>query len=330
MADNSKKVFISYRRRLAAYFARAIYLDLDSRGFDVFMDVENLDAGAFPQRILHQIEARPHFVICLTPGSLSGMEHDGDWLRKESDHALHHDRSVVPMLGQGSVFDDPEERQVLDALPDRLRQFEDYQAVRVYDDYVDAGLERLRTRFLTVEVAAEVAPTPPDEREWEQNTRDEASAAARRTRPQAATPELADRPVFIIHDAADRAFADRVASFLEKNGITTWLDREELRGGAEWDAMIEKTLRDEARYVVVLQSAALKAQGEGYVNKEISIALDNALYFRGEAVYLIPAFIDSPNNGLDELKRYQWIDLTGDVGLYELVKVIKRDKARSR
>ena len=60
-----KSVFISYRRS-NPYHARAVYQHLKTKGFDVFLDVDSIDSGAFDQIILNQVKARAHFLIVLT------------------------------------------------------------------------------------------------------------------------------------------------------------------------------------------------------------------------------------------------------------------------
>ena len=45
MVDEEKTVFISYRRNVSAFVARAIFMDLREHGYDVFMDVESIDSG---------------------------------------------------------------------------------------------------------------------------------------------------------------------------------------------------------------------------------------------------------------------------------------------
>ena len=45
MPEEQKTVFISYRRKPASFIARAIFMDLRAHGYDVFMDVEDIDAG---------------------------------------------------------------------------------------------------------------------------------------------------------------------------------------------------------------------------------------------------------------------------------------------
>ncbi len=43
--DNT--IFISYRRSVSEFVARAVFQDLRAHGFNVFMDVESIDAGEF-------------------------------------------------------------------------------------------------------------------------------------------------------------------------------------------------------------------------------------------------------------------------------------------
>jgi hypothetical protein len=61
MAEPQPTVFLSYRRNVSAFIARAVFLDLRQHGYDVFMDVESIDSGQFDMIILNQIAARGHF-----------------------------------------------------------------------------------------------------------------------------------------------------------------------------------------------------------------------------------------------------------------------------
>ena len=101
-----KTVFISYRRSVAPYIARAIFLSLRSSGYDVFMDIESIGPGEFESIILGQIEARAHFLSILTPGTLERCCEPGDWLRREIEHALKTGRNVIPMLVNNFRFED--------------------------------------------------------------------------------------------------------------------------------------------------------------------------------------------------------------------------------
>jgi TIR domain/SIR2-like domain len=143
--------------------------------------------------------------------------------------------------------------------------------------------------------------------------------------PSKAAPTLDAPTVFICHAHEDAAFAEGVCAGLRENNINVWLDKDSLRGGDEWDRAIERTLEEEVQYVVVLQSAGLKAKEIGYVNKEINLAIQRQAYFRPPRIFLIPTIIDSSENRLDELTQFQSVDLTSNEGINALVRTIKRD-----
>jgi hypothetical protein len=131
--------------------------------------------------------------------------------------------------------------------------------------------------------------------------------------------------VFMCHAHEDAEYAAQLSQKLRANNINVWLDKDNLRGGDQWDAMIERTLENEVQYVVVLQSAGLKAKEVGYVNKEINLAIGRQAYYRPPRIFLIPAVIDNVQNQLDMLSNLQFVDLTASEGINQLVRTIKRD-----
>lgn len=135
-------VFISYRRQVSWQLALLVRNDLIEHGFDTFMDVENLDSGEFARKILSQIEAREHFLVLLEPGSLDRIGEDDDWLRREIAYALEHVRNIVPVTANGFEF-----RRDL-VLPPDVAKLPSFNAVAIQSEYFEAGMERLRTRFL--------------------------------------------------------------------------------------------------------------------------------------------------------------------------------------
>src|SRR5262245_56934339 len=98
MAESQPTVFLSYRRNVSAFIARAVFQDLRQHGYDVFMDVESIDSGQFETIILNQIAARGHFLVILTPGTLDRCHEPDDWLRREIEHAIALGRNVIPIL----------------------------------------------------------------------------------------------------------------------------------------------------------------------------------------------------------------------------------------
>ncbi|MCB9460989.1 MAG: tetratricopeptide repeat protein [Anaerolineaceae bacterium] len=149
-----KTVFISYRRT-NVFHARAIFQNLHANGYDVFMDYESIDSGAFDQIILNQIKARAHFLVLLTPSALERCSEPGDWLRREIETAIEEKRNIVPLYFEGFDFAD-----VQKYLPIHLHILGTYNALRIPSDYFDEAMGRLRDRFLNKPLEMIIHPTP--------------------------------------------------------------------------------------------------------------------------------------------------------------------------
>ena len=150
MADPDVTVFLSYRREVSWPLALAVRGELVPHGFDVFVDTQNIDSGEFERVILHQIEARAHFLLLLEPRSLDRISEPGDWLRRETAHALSLRRNVVPLLANGARMPAPSD------LPADLARLPSFNAVSVPGDYFAEAMKKLRDRFLRP-----LDPVPP-------------------------------------------------------------------------------------------------------------------------------------------------------------------------
>jgi hypothetical protein len=131
--------------------------------------------------------------------------------------------------------------------------------------------------------------------------------------------------VFLCHASEDKDRARELSERLESAGIRPWLDKNDLRGGDYWDDRIERTIEHEVQYFLVLQSKALRAKVESYVNKEIFCAIERQKRFRKGARFIIPVEIDADSK-LDELKEIQGVDCRDGAGFDRLVKTIFRDR----
>jgi hypothetical protein len=163
MPSDQKKVFLSYRRQSSGYEALNVYQHLTHEDYDVFMDVESLDSGRFPDLILHQIEARPHFLVVLVPGSLERTLQTDDWLRQEIEHALRLDRNVVPLMLKNFSFEDEEKRLGGRRLPKTMKELSTRNAIPVYQEYFKDAMNRLTSRFITKERKVVVKPAPAED-----------------------------------------------------------------------------------------------------------------------------------------------------------------------
>jgi catechol 2,3-dioxygenase-like lactoylglutathione lyase family enzyme len=75
--------------------------------------------------------------------------------------------------------------------------------------------------------------------------------------------------VFVSYARRDRAFVDRLAAALEGRGVELWIDREDLAGGAAWEASISEAVRSSDAVIAVLSPSAA---GSEYVPRELSLA----------------------------------------------------------
>jgi tetratricopeptide (TPR) repeat protein len=140
----SNGVFISYRRAPAAFIARAVYQDLKQHGYDVFLDVQSIDSGAFTVIIERQIRSRRFFVLILTPETLNRCQQVDDMVRREIMLAFESQRVIIPFATDTFDWGD-----IQRYLPPELHGLALMNSVpKVSHEWFEAAMERLRTRHL--------------------------------------------------------------------------------------------------------------------------------------------------------------------------------------
>ncbi len=90
-------IFISYRRDGGKELARPLKSELERRGYRVFLDFDELKDGIFDRRIMEAIDNAPIFMVVLSPHSLDRCANADDWVRREIEYALEHDRHFIPV-----------------------------------------------------------------------------------------------------------------------------------------------------------------------------------------------------------------------------------------
>jgi tetratricopeptide (TPR) repeat protein len=197
-----KTVFLSYRRTNIPW-ALAIFQNLTQFGYDVFFDYNGIAAGDFERIILGNIAARAHFLVLLTPSALERCGDPEDWLRREIETALESQRNIVPIMLESFDFAAPGIANQLTGTQVGLRN---YNGLRVPPDYFDAGMERLRTKFLNVPLTAVLHPASGPA----QQAADEQKAAANAA-PAVQEAELTAQQWFergmVATDPADKVHA---------------------------------------------------------------------------------------------------------------------------
>jgi len=123
-------------------------------GYDVFFDYQSIDSGNFEKVILENIKARAHFLVVLTPSALERLKEPNDWLRREIETAMDEKRNIVPLMLESFDFGSP---LVTQALTGKLAVLKSYNGLRVYSEYFFEAMDKLRERYMNVEVSGIVS-----------------------------------------------------------------------------------------------------------------------------------------------------------------------------
>lgn len=112
--------------------------------------------------------------------------------------------------------------------------------------------------------------------------------------------------VFLCHASQDKPIVRELYQRLLAEGwIDPWLDEEKLLPGQDWDMEIEKAVENADAIVVCLSNTSVSK--EGYVQKELKVALTLALYKPEETIFIVPMRLNEcslPRN----LRSIQYID----------------------
>lgn len=123
--------------------------------------------------------------------------------------------------------------------------------------------------------------------------------------------------VFISYASADREKARKLHAFLTGQGADPWLDVENLLPGQDWKMEIHKALEDTDLVLLCLSKHSVSR--EGYVQKEMRLALDRALEIPPGEIFLIPGRFEDVELPYS-LRDYQWVDLFTESGVKRLVQ----------
>jgi tetratricopeptide (TPR) repeat protein len=141
---SAKTVFISYRRdSTGRAFARSLKQELTHHGYDVFFDVDSIDAGKWAEQIRKQVPERAHFLLLLTPGALDRCADRNDWVRQEFELAVKSKRNIVPVREES--IDLAELREIC---PDSMKGVFAYQIATVQSTGFERDVETLIERYI--------------------------------------------------------------------------------------------------------------------------------------------------------------------------------------
>ena len=110
---------------------------LQNRGFKVFLDVDNIGSGAFPQQIDQAIRECNDFLLILSPNMLDRCVEEEDWVRHEIALAESYGKNIVGVSLPGFIM--PE----ASALPEPLKDIPEKQVFIWSHEYRNASFEKI-------------------------------------------------------------------------------------------------------------------------------------------------------------------------------------------
>jgi hypothetical protein len=112
--------------------------------------------------------------------------------------------------------------------------------------------------------------------------------------------------VFLCHSKEDKEKVRELYNLLAlQPGIVPWFDEENLLPGVEWNLEIEQAVKSSDVVIVCLSTKSLSK--DGYIHKEIRLALDTAERKPEGTIYIIPLMLEEcivP----ERLNKWQWMD----------------------
>lgn len=139
-------------------------------------------------------------------------------------------------------------------------------------------------------------------------------------------PETAPK-AFLCYNSEDRAAVEKLGVLLHQSGINTWRDKQNLRGGDDWNRQIQNVIQKQVDYVLVIQTPNMLNEKISYCYKEIKTAKEHWDNFREDINFIIPCLLGTVT-GLEELSNLHNIDVGSHDGFQSLVEAVFDDWAR--
>lgn len=137
-------IFISYRRKGAgAGVAGELQSKLENLGFKVFLDVDKIGSGEFPDQIKHAIEECKDFLLVLSPGTLDRCVDEEDWVRREILMAQEFGKNIIGVGLPGFIMPEAE------ALPAALQFLATKQVFVWTHEYRAASFEKIAENLIS-------------------------------------------------------------------------------------------------------------------------------------------------------------------------------------
>jgi formylglycine-generating enzyme required for sulfatase activity len=125
--------------------------------------------------------------------------------------------------------------------------------------------------------------------------------------------------VFLGHAREDQEVVLALYHRLRADGITPWLDKKDLLPGQKWRVEIQRAVRQADVVLICLSAHAVTKQG--FLQREVKLALDVAEEQPDGAIWIIPVRLEACDVH-ERLSEYHWCDYFEEEGYDLLLKAL--------
>lgn len=118
--------------------------------------------------------------------------------------------------------------------------------------------------------------------------------------------------VFLCHSSSDKPMARKIYHQLEEiRNVKPWFDEVDILPGEDWEPAIKRAVRNS--HVVIVCMSKSSVRKEGFLQKEIRIAIDVELEKPENTIFIIPLKLEECEVP-DRLSSFQWVKYPEDWG----------------
>ncbi|WP_020526437.1 toll/interleukin-1 receptor domain-containing protein [Flexithrix dorotheae] len=336
--------FISYGRKESKHFAQRVKSYLEGENLEVWLDLEDIDVATdWQDRIDKGIASSKNFIFIISPHAINS-----EYCKKEIDLAIAYNKRIIPILHIERELEklNPVIGEI-NFLPIKEKEdpglpIDQWESI---DDF-DLGMETLKNKIVENDFYNAIhTHLLLKALEWDKNNQRPAYLLFAQERIQAQklldSNRLKDLPnpfspihcqyicearknaenmmtdVFIAYATEEEEMANAINHALMKNGITTWMDSQDVKGGVDFREAVQEGIEHSDNLLFVISSKSV----------EEPTCLDELRYAVSLNKRVIPIILeDVPSDKIpEEIKKLKSINLRDNDP--DKVKIAKNEKS---
>jgi len=113
--------------------------------------------------------------------------------------------------------------------------------------------------------------------------------------------------IFISYAHEDIETAKRLYFDLKRLRVDSWLDKEDLLPGQDWESTIHRVIKESSHVLFLISRHSVNKRG--FIQKELRQALDVLQEFPPDQIFIIPCRLDDTTPSHEMLAKLHWVDL---------------------